>query len=131
MIIPGNTINTPATTFSNPESLNLLKVTIAITAKAGTTATYKIVNILTDSVIKKNCPAKRKANVADNQIKNPIPRTGKAKDLFMTQIICTKILLIRCTLSRKSSECAFYIDLEHSLSRSYFREIVLQSDINT
>ncbi len=61
--IPGNTNNTPATIFSNPESLNLLKVRIEINTNAGIRATYKLVSIGTESLIKKNCPATRKANI--------------------------------------------------------------------
>jgi len=40
-----------------------------------------------ESVIKKNCPAKRKANVANNQIKNPPVRTGKTKFFFIFKIL--------------------------------------------
>lgn len=46
-----------------------------INANAGITATYKITSIVTDSVKKKNCPAKRKANVTKNQIKNSTLRS--------------------------------------------------------
>lgn len=76
IIIPGNTNRTPATTFSNPKSLNFLNVTTEIKANAGTTAKYKIASTMGSSVIKKNCPAKRKAKVAKNQIKKPTPSTG-------------------------------------------------------
>jgi len=40
-----------------------------------------------ESVIKKNCPAKRKANVAKSQIKNPIARTGKTNFFFIFKIL--------------------------------------------
>lgn len=76
IIIPGNTKRTPATTFSSPDKLNFLKVKAEMKASEGMTAKYKIVSITGDSVIKKNCPAKRKAKVAKNQTRNPTPRTG-------------------------------------------------------
>lgn len=82
-IIPGNTNSTPATMFSNPESLNLLKVKAAINIKAGITATYKLVSTTVESVRKKNWPANRKANVAKNQIRNPITKTGKINVFFI------------------------------------------------
>jgi hypothetical protein len=75
IIIPSNTNSTPPTTFSSPENLNLLKVMAEINANSGITATHKITSIITDSVKKKNCPAKRKANVTKNQIKNPTLRS--------------------------------------------------------
>lgn len=86
-IIPGNTNSTPATIFSKPESLNFLKVKTEIKINAGITAAYKLVSTTGESVIKKNCPANRKANVAKNQIKNPITRTGKINVFFIFEIL--------------------------------------------
>lgn len=83
MIIPGKTISTPASTFSNPERLNFLKVKIEINDKAGITAKYKILSTIGESVIKNNFPATRKAKVAKNQIKNPIAITGIVNGLFV------------------------------------------------
>lgn len=85
--IPGNTNNTPATIFSNPESLNFLKVRTEINTNAGITTTYKLVSIGNESVIKKNCPAKRKANVAKTQIRKPIVRTGKINVFFILNML--------------------------------------------
>lgn len=85
--IPGNTNRTPATTFSRPDSLNFLKVITDMKANTGITIKYKILRIAGDSVIKKYWPATRKAKVAKNQIKNPIPRTGRINCLFALFII--------------------------------------------
>lgn len=82
IIIPGNTIRTPATTFSSPVRLNFLKVIIDMEANTGITVKYKILRITGDSVIKKYWPAIRKAKVAKNQIKNPIPSIGRINCLF-------------------------------------------------
>jgi len=63
-----------------------LKERIVIPANAGITATYKAISIAGDSVIKKNCPANRKANVAKSQIKNPTPSTGIINDFLSVSI---------------------------------------------
>ena len=102
IIIPGNTIRTPPATFSSPESLNFLKVIADIKANTGITAKYKIPRITGDSVIKKYWPAIRKAKVAKNQIKNPMPSIGRINclfDLFIMEILAKVIFTFLRSIS--------------------------------
>lgn len=90
IIIPGNTKRIPAAVFSNPDKLNFLKVNNERKTMEGTRIKYRRVKIIGDSVIKKNCPAKRKAKVAMSQTKNPIKSTGRIKGwlvLFMFKVV--------------------------------------------